>query len=410
MAERHAMPPGVDWIPVDDLLARLKASMAPVTASKTISLTKAEGRILAKDLAARRPNPPAANSAVDGFGFAWPDGPLPTSLALVPGRAAAGQPFEGAVPGDRAIRILTGAALPDGVDTVVLEEEVTAGNDQITFDRPPKRGANVRAAGEDVTTGDRILPAGHRIAAPDLALMAATGCHSVPVRARLRVGVLSTGDELHPPWPDAPAQSTLDANRPMVSAVLARWGMEVVDLGIARDNKDSIASLLTEATRTCDAILTSGGASAGDEDHVSALLQQEGEVIAWRIAVKPGRPFAAGQISGTPVFVLPGNPVAAFVCALIFARPALSVLSGAGWVDPQGFDMPAAFTKSKRPGRVEFLRARVVDNRVEVFSSEGSGRISGLSWADGLVELPHGAADITPGSLVRYLPFASFGL
>jgi len=168
---------------------------------------------------------------------------------------------------------------------------------------------------------------------------------------------------------------------------------------------------LNAGAQSCDVILTSGGASAGDEDHVSAILSQEGALTSWRIAIKPGRPLALAMWNGTPVFGLPGNPVAAFTCALIFGRPSLCVLAGGTWAEPQGFMVPAAFSKSKKQGRREFSRARLMqDGHAEVFKSEGSGRISGLSWADGFIELDDPARDVAPGDLVRYVPFSSFGL
>ena len=168
--------------------------------------------------------------------------------------------------------------------------------------------------------------------------------------------------------------------------------------------------MMDTAASTADVILTSGGASTGDEDHVSALLTDAGTMQLWRIAIKPGRPLALAMWSNTPVFGLPGNPVAAMVCTLIFARPAMAQLAGAGWAEPVGYDVPAGFSKSKKAGRSEYLRARMLDGRVEVFGSEGSGRISGLSWADGLVELPEGALMINDGDLVRYIPFGSFDI
>jgi molybdopterin molybdotransferase len=167
---------------------------------------------------------------------------------------------------------------------------------------------------------------------------------------------------------------------------------------------------LDAAAERVDVILTSGGASAGDEDHMSAILREHGAMEQWRIALKPGRPLALGMWQGTPVFGLPGNPVAAMVCTLIFARPAMGLMAGADWQVPQGFELPAAFSKRKKPGRREYLRARLRDGQVEVFKSEGSGRVSSLSWAEGLVELPDGAVDITPGTPVRFIPYASFGM
>jgi molybdopterin molybdotransferase len=174
------------------------------------------------------------------------------------------------------------------------------------------------------------------------------------------------------------------------------------------DEREALRARLDRGSAEADVILTSGGASSGDEDHVSALLNEAGAMAEWRIALKPGRPLALGLWGGVPVFGLPGNPVAALVCTLVFARPAMAVLSGAAWCVPQGFDVPAGFSKSKKPGRREYLRARIRDGRAEVFASEGSGRISGLSWAEGLVELGDDAVEIAPGDPVRYIPFGSF--
>ena len=308
------------------------------------------------------------------------------------------------------MRILTGALLPEGVDTVILQEDAQAAGGQVAFAGPVKPGANTRRAAEDVAAGATVLPAGRRLDAPDLALLSAVGIAEAAVRAPLRVGVVSTGDEIAAPGSTDDPARTFDANRPMLLALLRRWDLEAVDLGQAPDDRAVLRARLDEAAGRCDAVLTSGGASAGEEDHMSALMRDEGRVETWRIAVKPGRPLMLGLWRGVPVFGLPGNPVAAFVCALVFARPALAVLSGAGWPEPQGYDVPAAFGKRKKAGRREFLRARMRGGRAEVFASEGSGRVSGLSWAEGLVELPEEALTIEPGDPVRYLPYSSFGL
>lgn len=407
-----AMPPGVHWVPVDEALGRLRATLAPVAEAEAVPLGQAGGRILAAALTAARANPPAANAAVDGYGFAHAVlGAGPHALPLAPGRAAAGAPFAGAVPAGRAVRILTGALLPAGVDTVVLEEDTALDGGVVRFEKGLKRGANTRAAGEDVAAGAAVLPEGHCLRPQDLALAAATGLDVLPVRRRLRVGVLSTGDEIRPAGSRAALHQTFDANRPMLLDVLRRWGMAPVDLGHAADDPAAVVAALDRGATEADAILTSGGASAGDEDHVSALLRDRETLAVWRIAVKPGRPLALGVWGDRPVFGLPGNPVAAFVCTLVFARPALMRLAGAPWTIPRGLMLPAGFAKSKRAGRREFLRARVgEDGRVEAFRSEGSGRISGLAWASGLVELDDGAREIAPGDPVRYLPFGDFGL
>ena len=196
----------------------------------------------------------------------------------------------------------------------------------------------------------------------------------------------------------------------MLRAILQRWGMQIVDMGIVPDDASLVRQALDEAAQQADVILTSGGASSGDEDHMSAILSETGNMSLWRIAIKPGRPLALGMWSGVPVFGLPGNPVAAFVCTLVFARPALMQLSGSGFARPQLLSLPANFNKNKKAGRREYLRARLRNGAVEAFASEGSGRVSGLSWADGLVELPDEAVQVTAGQIIRFFPYSSFGL
>ncbi|MGX9351301.1 molybdenum cofactor synthesis domain-containing protein [Shimia sp. W99] len=406
-----ALPAGTHWTPVDEALADLRSRLRPVVGQETVPLGAALDRVLAEDVAALRANPPQPNSAVDGYGMRHADVVEgPQTLPLIAGRSAAGGPFCGLVPEGYAIRILTGATIPEGVDTVILQEDVSTDGTAIAFHGPLKKGANTRRAGEDVDAGETILRAGQRMGPPELALAAATGLGALPVRKRLRVAVVSTGDELAEAGGAARADQIFDANRPMLLAMVKRFGFEAVDLGRAPDNRLALKGFLDEAAEAADLILTSGGASAGDEDHLAALLNESGAMALWRMAIKPGRPLALGVWQGTPVFGLPGNPVAAMVCTLIFARPAMGVMAGEGWRIPQGLQVPAAFEKNKKPGRREYLRARLRNGRAEVFKSEGSGRISGLSWAEGLVELPDGEMQVRDGTLVTFYPYASFGL
>lgn len=404
-----ALPAGVDWTPVDQALAMLRDRLHPVVGQETCNLDQALGRIVAAPVVAERPNPPQANTAVDGYGFAHGSlGAGDPVLPLVKGRAAAGLAYEAEVPAGHAIRILTGAALPKGVDTVVLQEDVTAADSQIAFRAGIRPGANTRKAGEDIGAGDVALPAGRVVTPADLALMAAVGVSRISVHHRLQVAVISTGDELVEPGTKAAAGQVFDANRPMLTGLVETFGYDPVDLGIVRDDRQALRQAFDAASERSDVILTSGGASSGDEDHVSALLNEAGAMAEWRIALKPGRPLALGMWRGKPVFGLPGNPVAALVCTLIFARPAMGVLSGAGWCEPQGFEVPAGFEKNKKPGRREYLRARIRGGRAELFKSEGSGRISGLSWAEGLVELGDAGQEIRPGDPVTFIPYGSF--
>lgn len=410
-----ALPPGVDWTPVDEALARLRSGLDCVTGVEEVAVDDAAERILARDALALRPNPPAANAAVDGYAFAWSSLRDPEAgeadLPLEPGRAAAGHPFRGRLAPGHALRILTGAEIPAGADTVVLQEDAQVRAGRVRFMPPRKARANSRGLGEDAQEGDVALTAGTLIGPAEIARLVSVGIDRVTVRRRLRVAVLSTGDELLQPGAAPSTSGVFDANRPMLRALLSAFCHDCVDLGAVSDRSSAVRTALDRGAREADAILTTGGASAGDEDHVSRLLGAEGQLTTWRIAVKPGRPLALGLWDGTPVFGLPGNPVAALVCALIFARPALARLAGRDWVEPAGFMVPSGFEKSKKAGRREYLRARLSrDGHAEAFRSEGSGLIGGLSWADGLVELPDEGAEVQTGDLVRYLPFSSFGL
>ncbi len=406
-----SLPADTHWTPVSEALALLKERLHVCVGTETVPLFAALGRVVAEDIVARRSNPPQPNSAVDGYGLRHADiieGPQ--TLPLVAGRSAAGAPFEGELPASHAVRILTGATVPEGVDTVILQEDVTTDGTAIAFHGPLKKGSNTRKAGEDVESGGLILAKGRRVTPADLALAAATGVSQVSVFKRLRVAVVSTGDELAEPGQDARPDQIFDANRPMLLAMIAQFGFEPIDMGRAPDDREALKNFLDEAASSSDMILTSGGASAGDEDHMSALLNETGSMTLWRLAIKPGRPLALGMWAGTPVFGLPGNPVAAKVCTLIFAKPAMDALGGAGWQEPVALRVPAAFAKVKKAGRREYLRARLRDGRAEVFKSEGSGRISGLSWAEGLVELPDAAIDVQEGTEVLYYPYSAFGL
>lgn len=406
-----ALPPGVSWTPVAEALARLRSRLHPVVDVEcAVPLAQADGRILASDVHAPRAHPPSTNSAVDGYAFAGPLSQVPCTMPLVEGRSAAGEPYTGQVPEGHAIRILTGAVMPAGTDTVVLEEDCELEDGQIHLKGTLKAGANARKAGEDIQARDRILTAATRLTPTQISVLASVGVESVDVYERLRVGVLSTGDEVKPVGSAVTDWQIYDANRPMLSALVTRLGYQLVDLGHVLDRAGDVRAALERGAAQCDLILTSGGVSAGDEDHVSKTLKAHGDISNWRIAIKPGRPLALAMFQGTPVVGLPGNPVAAWVCALRFGAPAMALLAGGEWFEPQGYVLPANFEKNKKPGRSEMLRARVRNGRVEVFGSEGSGRVTGLAWSEGLVELDEGALQIEPGTPVRFIPYGSFGL
>ena len=405
-----ALPAGVDWLPVDSALEILQNAIYPQVSMMRVALSAATGRILAEDIEAPQDSPPHANSAIDGYGYlgAQSEKNDVVRLSLLNGRAAAGHPFVTPIPKGYAVKVLTGAILPEGVDTVVLQEDVSSDSHEIAFRGPLKSGRNTRLAGEDIQTGQILFKRGRKIRTPDLAVLASVGIPKIAVYRPLRVGVLSTGDELIEPGEIREFGHIYDANRPMLIGQMLQFGYEIVDMGRAPDEARAIRLLLDSAVKRCDVLITTGGASSGDEDHISSLLRDSGSLEMWRIAVKPGRPMAMGLWNGLPVFGLPGNPVAAMVCALVFTQPALRTLAGGNWKVPQSFDVPAAFEKNKKSGRREYLRARIRDGHAEVFPSEGSGRTTGLSWADGLVELSEPALTIKFGDKVRYIPFSEF--
>lgn len=406
-----ALPPGVNWTPVDEALERLHSRLHPVVAvDQAVALDDANGRILAADVYAPRAHPPSSNSAVDGYAFAGPLEQVPCTMPLVEGRSAAGVPYNNLVPEGQAIRILTGAVIPSGTDTVVLEEDCEVIDGALHLHGTLKAGANTRKAGEDINVNDCIITAGTRLTPTHISVLASVGVASVDLYQPLRVGVLSTGDEVNPVGSTLSDWQIYDANRPMLMALVKQLGYEVVDLGHVLDRAVDVEAALARGALQCDLILTSGGISAGDEDHVSKTLKAHGEISNWRIAVKPGRPLALAMYHGTPVVGLPGNPVAAWVCTLRFGTPAMALLAGGKWFEPQGFMLPANFYKNKKPGRSELLRARIRDGVVEAFNSEGSGRVTGLAWSEGLVDLDESAQQIEPGTLVRFIPYGSFGL
>ena len=406
-----ALPPGVNWTPIDEALERLKSRLHPVVGiDHAVPLSDINGRVLACDIFAPRAHPPSCNSAVDGYAFAGPLVDVPASLPLVDGRSAAGVPFEGHVPSGFAIRILTGAVVPKGTDTVVLDEDCDVEMGQLKLNGTLKQGANTRLAGEDINVNDCIFKAGTLMTPASIAVLASVGIASVDLYKPLKVGVLSTGDEVKSVGEAVNDWQIFDANRPMLIAMVQQLGYEVIDLGHVLDRPEAVVDALDRGADLCDLVFTSGGISAGDEDHVSKTLKAKGDMSNWRIALKPGRPLALAMYKNTPVVGLPGNPVAAWVCALRFGAPAMAVLAGRPWFEPPSYLMTANFYKQKKPGRSEYLRARIRNEQVETFASEGSGRVTGIAWSEGLVELDETAQTIEPGSSVRYIPYSSFGL
>ncbi|MHC2439520.1 molybdopterin molybdotransferase MoeA [Bradyrhizobium sp. USDA 4451] len=403
---------GGPMMSVDEAVAIIAARVEPVGETETVALVDADGRILAGDVAAPLPLPPFMNSAVDGYAVSGADVPASSERAFpVAGRVQAGAPAAPAQRG-QAVRIFTGAPMPDGTDTVFMQEDVRiddAGN--VILPSGLKAGANVRPAGEDIARGHVALAAGRRLRPQDIAVAAAFGLTTLDVVRRLRVGVFSTGDELAAPGSVRSEAQLFDSNRFMLMAMLRRLGCEVGDLGILRDERAEFADALKQVARRYDLILTTGGVSTGEEDHVKAGIEQAGSLVLWRMAIKPGRPVAMGIIDGTPLIGLPGNPVASFVTFVHVVRPTVLALSGAVPTPLLPMPVRAAFGYKKKSGRREYVRAslrRAADGALEAtkFPREGAGLLSSLVETDGLIELGEAVVRVEPGDAVGFLGYA----
>ena len=392
-------------------LAEIEARIAPVVDTETVPLLAAAGRILARDIVATMNLPPHDNSAVDGYAVAYADlMPDRDTVMPVTGRAAAGHPLDRPARRGEAIRIFTGAPMPDGTDTVMMQEDCTFQDGRVLLKPGIKPGANRRHAGEDVAKGEVALPAGQRLRAPDLGLAAALGRHELQVFRPLRVALLSTGDEVCDPGAPLPQGAIYDANRFMLAALLGGLGCAVTDFGIRPDREAALVDALAAAKAQHDLIVTSGGVSTGEEDHVKSAVEKLGTLHFWRLAIKPGRPIALGQVGGVPLIGLPGNPVAVIVTFLVLARPLIAKLAGATVREPRLFPVQAGFGYRKKPGRREYLRAslqRSGDTVVAVkYARDGAGILSSVVRSDGLVILDEAVSELTVGTTVDFLPFS----
>ncbi len=408
----------------EEVIALLRERLHPVVGSGSVPLHQGLRRVLAEDCLAPRPIPAHDNAAVDGFAVRHEDlhNTEPTRLPIS-GRLTAGlQPrFPEQAPGS-ATRIFTGAVMPQGADSVVMQEdceieEGVAGEPAFVIIPPKlKAGANRRRAGEDVKAGETLLSAGSVLRPQDLARLASAGLGAIPVFNRLRLAIVSTGDELRPAGAgDLPLGAVYDANQPMLTGLAQ--GLPVVEvhpLGILPDDPGAIADALSAAARQYDVIITSGGASKGEEDHLRATIEKLGTCHLWQLAIKPGRPMMMGQIEATPVFGLPGNPVAVFVCWLLYVYPSLLRLAGAPWREPEKIMLPAGFAiPRKKRDRREFYRGwfemQGGKTVLKKFERDGSGLIAGLQAASGLIEVTEEVERIEEGDLLAFWPFSQFG-
>jgi molybdopterin molybdotransferase len=392
---------------VEEARERLLAQAVVIEGLETLPTLQAQGRVLAAPLVSTVAVPPMDVSQMDGYALRAAEAPAAGAVLPVSQRIAAGQVGAPLQSGSVA-RIFTGAPLPAGADAVVMQEATrAAGEAAIEIAEPPRAGQWIRRTGADIAIGQTLLDAGARLHAPQLGLAASVGCATLTVRRRLRVALFSTGDELVMPGEPLPPGRIYNSNRTMLAALLQALGCEVVDLGIVSDRLEATRAAFVEASSRCDLILTSGGVSVGEEDHVRPAVQAEGALDLWQVAMKPGKPLAFGHVRAVPFIGLPGNPVSSFVTFLLFARPFILRRQGAQWREPVPLPLTADFDLPRADKRREFLRARSnADGQLELFGNQMSSALVSVAWADGLIDNPAGQA-IARGDSVRYLPLSA---
>ena len=394
---------------LDDALVELLGFAAVLQGVELVSTFEADGRVLAQDIVSALHVPPQDNSSMDGYAVRCADVLQAQGVVQVTQRIAAGASGAPLAPLSAA-RIFTGAPIPPGADAVVMQEdcEVLEGG-AVRIKAVPVPGQWIRRAGEDVTLGSIVLSKGERLTPASLGLAASIGLNLLPVVRRPRVALFSTGDELVMPGDVAPAQmkpgTIYNSNRFFLRALLVRLGCDVTDLGIVPDRLEATMQALQQAAQQHDLILTSGGVSVGEEDHIKPAVQSLGSLDLWQIAIKPGKPFAYGRVQDTHFIGLPGNPVSSFITFLLLVRPFLLKLQGVTQVAPKSIAVPAHFTWARADKRREFLRVqRNAASGLDLFANQSSGVLTSAVWGDGVVDNPPGQT-IAPGDVVRFIPF-----
>jgi len=397
------MSPGL--LSVDEALARLLAGARPIAEVEEVPTMAAAGRVLAQAQASTMDVPPMDNSAMDGYAIRLADVSSPNGKLRISQRIPAGSVGKPLEPGTAA-RIFTGAPVPAGADAIVMQEHCSVSGDSVLVNRKPKQNEWIRRSGSDIKKGGMVLAAGKRLLPQDVGLAASVGIQSLPVYRRLRLGLFFTGDELVMPGEPLAPGRIYNSNRFTLNGLAAAFGCEVRDYGIVPDNLARTREVLRQAAAENDLVVTSGGVSVGDEDHVKPAVEAEGSLLMWKIAMKPGRPLAFGSISRSFFIGLPGNPVSSFVTFLIFVRPFLLSMQGVADVAPRAISARADFDWPEPDARREFLRVKWnAEGGLDIYPTQDSAVLTSTAWADGLVDNPAGHA-IRNGDRVRFLPYS----
>jgi molybdopterin molybdotransferase len=397
---------------IDAALAFIRERVPAVAGTESLSLGECDNRVIARNLIAQSPLPAFFNSAVDGYAVRHADLNATSDTRLrVAGRLQAGAATITPLTARTTIRIFTGAPMPEGADTVFMQEDVRSEGDHVILPSGLRSGANCRPAGEEINAGTLAIAAGTRLMPQHLSLAAGAGFSRLEVRKPVRLAIFSTGDELVEPGAALTGAQVYDTNRVMLAALLRRAGCAVSDLGVLRDEPESLRQALKAAATSHDLILTSGGVSTGEADYVKTAVEAEGRLDHWRFAIKPGRPLAMGVIGGCAFAGLPGNPVAVFVTFTQVVRAVIAALGGESWEAPRWLPVRAGFSHGKKTGRIEFLRVSLGDGPDGLVATrypiEGAGIISSLTGTDGLVRLPLDMTGVAEGDRVEYLPFTA---
>ncbi len=399
-------------ISLENAISVLEKRIKCVKKTQKIKLDQSLGRILSKDIVSKLNVPPFNNTAVDGYAFKYSDlnKKKETTLKLN-GRIAAGQDFNKKIKKGEVARIFTGAKVPEGTDTVIMQEDCKANDDNIILKSGIFKGANIRKKGEDIKSGKKIIAKGSKLKAQDIALIASIGIKEIEVYERLKVGIFTTGNELFEPGTKTSKNGIYDSNRYCLKNLLETINCSIKDYGIKKDNEKLIKNTLKKISKECDLIITTGGMSVGEEDYVRKIVQENGSLNFWNIAIKPGRPVALGNVFKKPFIGLPGNPVSVMITFLKIALPTINKLSGFSSPKEKNFIVTTDFNFKKKSGRKEFLRVTISKNlngqiKIKNYPKSGSGVFTSMVETDGLIELPEKLTYLKKGTKIRFVPYS----